>query len=203
MQHRRTHTTLVTEVEWDHDSEMSCHSFREGLPPALARKIIDFNGMPTTLTAWEKAAQKYHSQWAMSKALGYTGRQDRPGKKKKPTHWNHLEEEEERNPRDPDAMDVRLHPQMHPDKKEQLMKSRKMLPDVRNRDISPEIVQTETELQFVKLPSKPRRDQKGKKKPYLRHQPNPPPMNPSSKDKHMYYGERSTKTPRSILQCRR
>ena len=50
------HTTLIAEVEWDHDSEMSCHSFREGLPPALAKKIIDFDGMPTTLTAWERAS---------------------------------------------------------------------------------------------------------------------------------------------------
>ena len=55
------HTTLVSEVEWDHDSEMSCHSFREGLPPALVRKIIDFDGMPTTLTAWERASQKYRT----------------------------------------------------------------------------------------------------------------------------------------------
>ena len=114
------HTTLVAEVEWDHDSEMSCHSFREGLPPALARKIIDFDGMPTTLTAWEKAARKYHSRWAMSKALGYMGRQDRPGKEKS-THWNTREKKKER---DPDAMDVDF-TQMHPDKKEQLMKAGK------------------------------------------------------------------------------
>ena len=48
------HTTLVSEVEWDYNSEMSCHSFREGLPPALAKKIIDFEGMPPTLIAWER-----------------------------------------------------------------------------------------------------------------------------------------------------
>ena len=112
------HTTLVSEVEWDHDSEMSCHSFREGLPPALAKKIIDFDGMPTTLTAWEKASRKYHSWWAMSKALGYTGRQDRPGKEKS-THWNTREKKKER---DPDAMDVDF-TQMNPDKRERLMKS--------------------------------------------------------------------------------
>ena len=32
------HTTLIAEVKWDYDSEMSCHLFREGLPPALAKK---------------------------------------------------------------------------------------------------------------------------------------------------------------------
>ena len=88
------HTTLVSKVEWDHDSEMSCHSFREGLPPALAKKIIDFDGMPTTLMAWEKASRKYHSRWAMSKALRYTGKQDRPGKEKS-THWNTREKKKE------------------------------------------------------------------------------------------------------------
>ena len=54
----------------------------------------------------------------MSKALGYMGRQDRPSKEKS-THWNTTGKEEER---DPDAMDVDF-TQMHPDKKERLMKS--------------------------------------------------------------------------------
>ena len=27
------HTTLVAELEWDHDEEISCQTFRKGLPP--------------------------------------------------------------------------------------------------------------------------------------------------------------------------
>ena len=67
------HTTLVSEIGWDQDSEMSCHTFREGLPPTLTKKVIEFEGMPESLTAWEKHTRKYHARWAMSKALGYTG----------------------------------------------------------------------------------------------------------------------------------
>ena len=112
------HTTLVSEVGWDQDSEMSCHTFREGLPLALAKKIIDFEGMPESLTGWEKHARKYHSRWAMSKALGYQGKRDPPGKNRS-THWNTREKKKEQ---DPDTMDVDF-TQMHPDKKEQLMKT--------------------------------------------------------------------------------
>ena len=68
------HGTLIAELDWDSDSEMSCHSFREGLPDPLARKIIDMEGIPDILTLWVQYAQKYHSRWAMTRALGYTGK---------------------------------------------------------------------------------------------------------------------------------
>jgi hypothetical protein len=54
-------TTLIEELGWDYDSEMSYHKFREGLPTPLTRNIITMQGMPESLTQWIKFAQKYHS----------------------------------------------------------------------------------------------------------------------------------------------
>jgi hypothetical protein len=94
--------TLIGELSWDYDSEMSCHKFREGLPIPLARNIITMQGMLESLTQWIKFAQKYHSQWAMTKALGYQGKKDNQGRFK-PCFNPHKEKKKEQ---DPDAMDV-------------------------------------------------------------------------------------------------
>jgi hypothetical protein len=59
-------STLIGELGWDHDSEISCHNFREGLPVPLAQDIIKMEGIPETLTKWVKLTQKYHSCWAMA-----------------------------------------------------------------------------------------------------------------------------------------
>jgi hypothetical protein len=59
-------STLIRELGWDHDSEISCHNFHKGLPVPLARDIIKMEGIPETLTKWVKLAQKYHSRWAMA-----------------------------------------------------------------------------------------------------------------------------------------
>ena len=56
------HSTLVSELGWDQDSDMPWHSFREGLPPPLARKIIEMEGMPDSLMAWVRHAQTYHTR---------------------------------------------------------------------------------------------------------------------------------------------
>jgi hypothetical protein len=111
-------TTLIGELGWDYDSEMSCHKFREGLPTPLAHNIITMQGMPESLTQWVKFAQKYHSRWAMTKALGYQGKKDNQGRFK-PRFNPHKEKKKER---DPDAMDVDF-TQMSQDEKERLMKS--------------------------------------------------------------------------------
>ena len=50
------HSVLVSELGWDPDSDISWHSFREGLPPPLAKKIIEMEGMPDSLTAWVRHA---------------------------------------------------------------------------------------------------------------------------------------------------
>jgi hypothetical protein len=71
--------TLIGELGWDYNSEMSCHKFREGLPTPLARNVITMQGMLETLTQWVKFAQKYHSRWAMTKALGYQGKKRQSG----------------------------------------------------------------------------------------------------------------------------
>jgi Retrotransposon gag protein/Zinc knuckle len=111
------HDTLISELGWDPDSEMACHSFREGLPDPLARRVIEMEGLPDTTKKWVKYAQKYHSRWAMGKALGYFGKRDAKGKDK--PKWNPHSKKKEK---DPDAMDVDF-TQMTPDKKERLMKS--------------------------------------------------------------------------------
>jgi hypothetical protein len=110
--------TLIGELGWDYDSEMSCHKFREGLPTPLARNIITMQGMPETLTQWVKFTQKYHSRWAMTRALGYQGKKDNQGRFK-PRYNPHKEKKKDH---DPNAMDVDF-TQMTPDEKERLMKS--------------------------------------------------------------------------------
>ena len=115
------HTTLISELEWEHDSEISCQTFRKGLPPPLAKRVIEMEGMPSSLTMWIKQTQKHHARWAMSKALGYQAKREQLGKKF--SKWNSKETyREKKKERDPDAMDVDF-TQMHPDKKERLMKS--------------------------------------------------------------------------------
>ena len=117
------HTTLVAELEWDHDEEISCQTFRKGLPPPLAKRVIEMEGMPVSLTMWIKQTQKHHARWAMSKALGYQGRKENLSSKL--SRWTPRENNrEKKKERDPDAMDVDF-TQMHPDKKEQLMKAGK------------------------------------------------------------------------------
>ncbi len=44
------HSTLIAELDWDMDSEMFCHLFREGLSDPLARRIIDMEGILKSLT---------------------------------------------------------------------------------------------------------------------------------------------------------
>ena len=117
------HTTLVAELEWDHDEEISSQTFRKGLPPPLAKRVIEMEGMPVSLTMWIKQTQKHHARWAMSKALGYQGKKENSSSKF--SKWTPRENyREKKKERDPDAMDVDF-TQMHPDKKEQLMKAGK------------------------------------------------------------------------------
>jgi hypothetical protein len=59
-------STLIGELGWDHNSEISCHNFQEGLPVLLACDIIKMEGIPETLTGWIRLVQKYHSCWAMA-----------------------------------------------------------------------------------------------------------------------------------------
>jgi hypothetical protein len=54
-------STLIGELGWDHNSEISCHNFWEGLPTPLARDIIKMEGIPETLIGWIRLVQKYHS----------------------------------------------------------------------------------------------------------------------------------------------
>jgi hypothetical protein len=111
-------STLIGELGWDHDSEISCHNFREGLPTPLARDIIKMEGILETLTGWIRLTQKYHSRWAMTRAFGYQGKKD-PHERFKP-HLN--PQKAKRKERNPNAMDVN-YTQMSLDKTEQLMKS--------------------------------------------------------------------------------
>jgi hypothetical protein len=111
-------STLIGELGWDHNSEISCHNFQEGLPTPLAHDIIKMEGIPETLTRWIRLTQKYHSCWAMTQAFGYQGEKDAHGRFK--PHFN--PQKPKKKERDPDAMDVD-YTQMSQDKKEQLIKS--------------------------------------------------------------------------------
>ena len=72
--------------------------------------------------------------------------------------------------------------QMHPDKKEQLMKAGKMFPLCEKQGTPlPRMPYPETKLQFAKLLSNPEAIEKAKKKPCQKNPPNPPPTNPYSK----------------------
>src|SRR6266852_7801682 len=93
---------------------MSCYTFREGLPTPLARRVIDMEGMPETLTAWTRLTRKYHARWAMSCVLGYASK--RKDGKDKP-QWNPKDKK-----RDPNAMDGD-YTQLGPEERERLMKT--------------------------------------------------------------------------------
>jgi hypothetical protein len=95
-------STLIGELGWDHDSKISCHNFREGLPIPLTRDIIKMEGILETLTGWIRLMQKYHSRWAMARAFGYQGKKDAHGRFKPHLNPQKLKKKE----RDPDAMDV-------------------------------------------------------------------------------------------------
>ena len=105
-------STLIAELDWNADSEMLCHSFREGLLDPLARKVIDMEGIPESLTQWIRYSQKYHSQWAITQALGYIGKKNLSNTSK--PRWNPKEKKKERGL---DAIDVDF-AQITPDKKE-------------------------------------------------------------------------------------
>jgi hypothetical protein len=109
-------STLIGELGWDYDSEISCHNFQEGLPIPLACNIIKMQGMPESLTQWIKFAQKYHSRWAMARAFGYQGKKDAHGRFKPRFNL----QKEKRKECDPDAMDVDF-TQMSQDERECLM----------------------------------------------------------------------------------
>jgi hypothetical protein len=94
------HSTLISELGWDKDSEMSRHSFRQGLPDPLAKRIIENEGLPESLWQWVRYTQMYHSRWAMNKALGYS----KSSFNKNHPQWNL--KVQKRKERDPDAMDV-------------------------------------------------------------------------------------------------
>jgi hypothetical protein len=109
--------TLIGELEWDEDSEIACHHFRQGLPTPLVRQILQHEGNPDSLTGWEKVAQIHHARWAMTKAFGYTGKGSKQGGFKP-----HFHPKGKKKERDPDAMDVDF-TQMSQLEKEQLLKS--------------------------------------------------------------------------------
>jgi hypothetical protein len=109
--------TLIRELEWDKDSEIACHHFRQGLLTPLVRQILQHEGNPDSLTGWERVAQIHHARWAMTKAFGYTGKRDRQRGFKPQFHQKSKKKES-----DPNTMDIDF-TQMTQMEKEQLMKS--------------------------------------------------------------------------------
>jgi hypothetical protein len=153
--------TLIGELGWDYDSEMSCHKFREGLPTPLARNIITMQGMLEMLTQWIKFAQKYHSRWAMTKALGYQGKKDNQGRFK-PRYNPHKEKKKEH---DPNAMDIDF-TQMSPNVKECLMRSGSCFRCKKQGHMSKDCpMRQKSSIQEAKVknPEKPKREKKKEK----------------------------------------
>ena len=118
------HATLVAELEWEEDGDMSCHSFRAGLPDSLVNKVISVEGLPDNLDLWVKYAQRHHARWAMVKALGYGGR-SKDSQRASNGNWRARQHAEKgKRDRDPDCMDVDF-ARLSPTEKEQLMKEGK------------------------------------------------------------------------------
>jgi hypothetical protein len=111
------HRMLISELGWDKDSEMSCHSFWQGLSEPLAWKVIEIEGLLESLYWWIKYTQTYYLWWAMSRALRYIGK-TKAKEKPKWQPWYKKPKE-----KDPNAMDVDF-TQMNPEEKEKLLKSR-------------------------------------------------------------------------------
>ena len=112
------HATLVHELGWHNDDEMTCHTYRQGLPDSMVKAIITQNGMPTGLTDWIRLAEQQHARYTMNRALGYVGR----SQEKKPRMWTGPNTFRKKKNEDPNAMDVDR-TQMDPAEREKLMKS--------------------------------------------------------------------------------
>ena len=96
------HATLVHELGWHNDDEMTCHTYRQGLPDSMVKAIITQNSMPTGLLDWIRLAEQQHAQYAMNRALGYVGR----SQEKKPRTWTGPNTFKKKKNEDLDAMDV-------------------------------------------------------------------------------------------------
>ena len=129
------HATLIAELEWEEDGDMSCHSFQAGLSDPLVHKIIGMEGLPDNLDMWVKYAQKYHACWAMVKALGYGGR-SQEAQRASHNNWRARQHADKgKRDRDPDKMDVDF-ARLSPTEKEQLMKEGKCFRCKRARHLS-------------------------------------------------------------------
>ena len=110
------HEALVKRIGWPLDGAISIESFKDGLPDALLRKILNRDDPPEDYEEWLNAAQKEQTKWTVLKAAGLTGKgrdqntrrqRWREALTKKPTQSN------QNKRKDPDAMDVdnvRLNP---------------------------------------------------------------------------------------------
>ena len=110
------HEALVKRIGWPLDGAISIESFKDGLPDALLRKILNRDDPPEDYEEWLNAAQKEQTKWTVLKAAGLTGKgrdqntrrqRWREALTKKPTQSN------QNKRKDPNAMDVdniRLNP---------------------------------------------------------------------------------------------
>ena len=118
------HVTLIAELKWEEDGDMSCHSFRTGLPDPLVNKILSMEGLPDNLDLWVKYAQRHHTWWAIAKALEYGGR-GQEGQRSSNNNWRARQHTDKgKRDQEPDRMDVDF-AQLSLTKKEQLMKEGK------------------------------------------------------------------------------
>ena len=96
------HATLIAELGWHNNNEMTCHTYQKGLPNAMVKAIINQHGMPTGLRDWTMQAKQQHARYAMNRALGYV----RKEREKKSKMWTGPNIFKKKKNNDPDAMDV-------------------------------------------------------------------------------------------------
>ena len=55
------HATLINELGWHNDNEMTCHTYWKELPDAMVKAIINQHGMPNGLQEWTMHAEQQHT----------------------------------------------------------------------------------------------------------------------------------------------
>ena len=103
------HEALVKRIGWPVDGDISIESFKDGLPDALLRKILNWDDPPEDYEGWLNAVQKKQTKWTILKASGLTGKGcDQSTRRQR---WREVltkkgTQNNQNKKKDPDAMDI-------------------------------------------------------------------------------------------------
>ena len=119
------HENLVLRANLQIDGDAAIEHYRNGLKKALHAAVIrNFDGLPTTMEDWKKAAQVEHGKWALMKASGLVGGNKDTANKSKWGQWAEKAKNRTTPRKDSNAMDVdnvQLKP-LTPEERETLFK---------------------------------------------------------------------------------